>query len=349
MKMDSVSTVTLGQVARTAISEIQSQLKSVQEELTTGKHDDLGLEVGSQSARVTALRREFERLNNISTGNGMANLRLEISQNALGQMSETAQNVRAALVAMDGQASGRTGIVEEARAALASLMEQVNVTANGAYVFAGVNSDAKPLEDYLSNPPSAARLAVVNAFTTEFGVAPGDPAAANIDPNDMAAFLSGGYDAEFSDANWSANWSSAADKNVRTRITSTALVETSANANEAAFRDLAKAYASIIEFGESDISDAAFEKVVGAATSTLSDAIGGVSNVQAKLGATQERIKQADVMLEQQRNLISGGITNLEDVDPYEASMRATELMTHLETTYALTARLQRLALVNYL
>ena len=51
-------------------------------------------------------------------------------------------------------------------------------------------------------------------------------------------------------------------------------------------------------------------------------------NVQAKLGATQERIKQADVMLEQQRNLISGGITNLEDVDPYEASMRATELMT---------------------
>ena len=52
MKMDSVSTVTLGQVARTAISEIQSQLKSVQEELTTGKHDDLGLEVGLSGRAV---------------------------------------------------------------------------------------------------------------------------------------------------------------------------------------------------------------------------------------------------------------------------------------------------------
>ena len=62
-------------------------------------------------------------------------------------------------------------------------MEQVNVTANGAYVFAGVNSDAKPLEDYLSKPAfgcTIGRGERIHDGNSAF--APGDPAAANIDP-----------------------------------------------------------------------------------------------------------------------------------------------------------------------
>jgi flagellar hook-associated protein 3 FlgL len=42
-------------------------------------------------------------------------------------------------------------------------------------------------------------------------------------------------------------------------------------------------------------------------------------------------------------------IGKLEGVDPYEASTRLSQLMTQVETAYAMTARVQKLSLLNYL
>ena len=50
-----------------------------------------------------------------------------------------------------------------------------------------------------------------------------------------------------------------------------------------------------------------------------------------------------------QIDIIATHIGALEAVDPYEASTRVSTLMTQIETSYALTARIQRLSLLNYL
>jgi flagellar hook-associated protein 3 FlgL len=42
-------------------------------------------------------------------------------------------------------------------------------------------------------------------------------------------------------------------------------------------------------------------------------------------------------------------IQKLEGADPYEASTRVSTLMTQIETSYALTARIQQLSLAKYL
>jgi flagellar hook-associated protein 3 FlgL len=39
----------------------------------------------------------------------------------------------------------------------------------------------------------------------------------------------------------------------------------------------------------------------------------------------------------------------LEGVDPYEASSRLSALMNQIETAYAMTGRIQKLSLLNYL
>ena len=60
----------------------------------------------------------------------------------------------------------------------------VNTSFNGEYVFAGVNTDVKPLGDYdaAGNP---ARAAVLQSFQDYFGFPTTDPQVASISAADM--------------------------------------------------------------------------------------------------------------------------------------------------------------------
>ena len=50
-----------------------------------------------------------------------------------------------------------------------------------------------------------------------------------------------------------------------------------------------------------------------------------------------------------QSDIMTNHVDALEGVDPYEASTRLSALMTQIETAYAMTARIQKLTLLNYL
>ena len=50
-----------------------------------------------------------------------------------------------------------------------------------------------------------------------------------------------------------------------------------------------------------------------------------------------------------QIDLFERNILDMEGVDPYEVSNRVTALLTQIETSYALTARIQQLSLLKYL
>jgi flagellar hook-associated protein 3 FlgL len=349
MKAGTVSTLSMGQAARSGIAEAQRNLGIAERELASGRHADLGIAQGHRAGQVMALRREHDRLAAISGANAVATLRLDVSQDVLGRVAEQAQSMLATLLVGRTEGATRRIIVEEARAAFEGLTGNLNTAVNGAHIFAGVNTDARPLESYFASPVTAARTAVHASFEATFGFPSGSPLASSLTPAQVTAYVDGAFAAEFAPANWEANWSSASDRNVRSRINSSALVETSANANEAAFRELAQIYIALAEIGDSPISDAAFDEVARGAVVKLGTAIRGVADIQGRLGVTQQRIEQADRLLEKQRDLITGGISDLEDVDPFEASVRATQLITQLEVTYALTARLQRLSLLNSL
>lgn len=50
-----------------------------------------------------------------------------------------------------------------------------------------------------------------------------------------------------------------------------------------------------------------------------------------------------------QIDLFNRHIVDLEGVDPYEAANRVNDLLTHIQTSFALTARIQQLSLLNFL
>ena len=65
----------------------------------------------------------------------------------------------------------------------------------------------------------------------------------------MQTFLDTTFDAEFASPAWNANWSTASDQTMRSRISTTEIVDTSVSANEPAFRKLAMAYTMLSDLG----------------------------------------------------------------------------------------------------
>jgi len=71
--------------------------------------------------------------------------------------------------------------------------------------------------------------------------------------------------------------------------------------------------------------------------------------MQATLGDAHEHVRLANQNMSIQIDMITTHINSLEAVDPAEASTRVSMLLTQMETAYALTARIQKLSILNYL
>lgn len=348
MKTSSVSTSAIAEAMRLSMAKLQSQLADAQKEVSTGRYADVGLALGNKTGQSVSLRQEMARLQSIIDSNGTVATRLDATQSALQSAAGSAQDFINQLV------SARTGSVQssvqgEAQSGLNSLISTLNTQIDGAYLFAGINADAKPVASYDQNPPSANKQAVDAAFTAAFGFSQSDPQAANISSDDMQNFLDTSFADLFKDPAWKSNWSQASDQNVRSRVSSSELIETSANANADPIRKLVSAYTMVADLGTSNLNQAAFQKVVDQASKLTSEAMQGLTTMQADLGTVQQRVTDANSRMSTQKDIITNHVGALEGVDPYEASTRLTALMNQVETAYAMTARIQKLTILNYL
>jgi flagellar hook-associated protein 3 FlgL len=67
------------------------------------------------------------------------------------------------------------------------------------------------------------------------------------------------------------------------------------------------------------------------------------------IGSIQQRVTGATDKLKIQHDILNEQIVAMENVDPTEASVRVSTLQNQIETALALTARLQKISLINYL
>ena len=347
MKTTFTSTAAISEATRLTMARLQSQLSDAQKEVSTGRHADVGLALGSRTGQTVSLRQEQTRLQAMMDSNSIVSTRLDASQSTLANIASGAQSFLNQLTAAPNSTI-QSILRTEATSSLSSLIGSLNTQVNGAYLFAGINADVKPVTDYYE-AASPNRQAVVNAFTTAFGFPPTDPQVANISATAMETFLDGPFANLFTDTSWKANWSSASDQDVRSRISTTELIDTSTNANDESFRKLASAYTMLADLGTASLSKTAFQKVVDKATSLTSEAIHGLTDLQVSLGDAQKRVSDANDRMSLQSDIMTTHIGALEGIDPYEASSRLSELMTQVETAYAITARIQKLSLLNYL
>jgi flagellar hook-associated protein 3 FlgL len=343
------STTALNSANRLNVLRLQQQLLEAEQEAVTERRFDIGRDLGARTSETVSLRQQFASFTALVDTNGLVQTRLDTSQTVLNDMTAVAQDfIDALLVARDAE-GGATAAQQTAQASLISLQSGLNTTIGGEQIFAGINTSAEPLANYFSTPTSAARTAVNNAFLGTFGTTQSDPNNVNITASAMQNFLDTTFASLFGPTDWSANWSSASDQNVISRISTTEEVVSSANANESPFRKLAQAYTMVADLGVENLNSETFAAIVDTATRLAGEAIQEVTTIQARLGTSAQRVEMSNTKLAAQQNVLNTQIGNLEGVDPFEAATRVTTLFTQLQSAYALTARVQQLTILNYL
>jgi flagellar hook-associated protein 3 FlgL len=344
-----ISTTSLSDETRRSIARLQASLVNAQKELASGRHADVGVTLGASTGITVSMRQDLNQIRAIKDTNNIVLTRMQASQAALQSISTKTQDFLSALVGAQSASTSPETIVQEAQAGMQTLQDQLNSSLDGQFLFSGINSDVKPMEDYFSNPTPASRQAVIDAFTAKFGMSPTDPTVASISAADMKDFLDNEFANLFSDVGWGNSWSAASDKAVTNRISRTEVATTSTTANDPTFRNLTAAFAMVAGLGFANLNASVQQVIVQQATALVGNATSGLTKVQSFLGVTQQRVADANDQIDTQVDFLTKSIDNLESVDPTVVTMQISTLTTQLEAAYSLTNRLNNLSLMDYL
>lgn len=350
-----VSTLAVSSALRSNLMRSQADMAGANKEMVTGRYADVGLSIGVRTGQTVGLRNQHDQLKSIITTNGIVGGRVDVTQKAMDGLVETAQQFLSKLISVRDGETGPEVLASEAENNLQTLVGTLNRSSSGQFIFAGIDTQNRPVTDYFA-AGAASKQAIDDAFFAAFGVSQDDPAAANITDADMKAFLQGAFAAEFADPagpppatqGWQ-NWSTASSQNISSRISTTEVAEVSTNANEQHFRDAAKAYTMVLDLGSTKLNRNAFRAIVDEAIVAVSGAIRGLIGDKAQLGTSQERVAASTERLTIQRDILAKQITGFEGVDSIEASTRVTQLETQLDMALALTARMQKLSILNWM
>jgi flagellar hook-associated protein 3 FlgL len=348
MKTTFISSQAVSNAMRYQVLSMQQELAKAQTEVTTGKLADPGVTLGSRTGQAVSLSRDVDRLNGLVDSNNLISTRLTATQDALGQINDLTQTFLSALTADKGSGVASTVTQEAAQTALSSVTSILNTSVNGEYLFAGINTDVQPISD-VGADGSLAKQALDTAFQTHFGFPPSDPAAANITAADMNNFVDQLVADQTTDPEWTNNWSKATDQPITSRISLNETAETSVSANSVGTKKFMLAAAMVSNFMQGNLSEGARDALVDKASDLITDSLTDSASQQAKLGLTQNKVSSATDRIKAQVDLFQRNLIDLEGVDPYEASTKITSLLGQIETSYALTARMQQLSLVNFL
>jgi flagellar hook-associated protein 3 FlgL len=336
---------------RLTVASAQKEMVKLQEETVTGRHSDVGAVLGAKTARTLNLHRDLQRMESLKSTNALTTQRLAASQEALGLMSEAANSAMEVMIALSGITSADQ--LQLASKTLGSTLQTFTSAANtsfsGEYLFAGINSDVVPLNDYFAESPvSDAKAAFDFAFNAHFGFPQTDAAVASITPGDMAFFIDT-LEGSFTGADWETDWSNASSENMQSRVSTSETVQSSTNVNTSGMRYMALGMVMGKELLALGISDAARKVVSDRSIEFMGLAISGIDGERSILGVSEARVTQANNSLNAQISILSTSINDMEGIDTYEAATRVTTLESQLSLAYTLTSRIQNLSLLNYL
>lgn len=345
MKISFVSNQAVSKALGYQLSRLHRDMMQAQQEVSSGKYADVGLALGARTGQAVALGRDIERLEGLQVSNSLISARIDATMISVDRLTKQADAFMSALTV---SAENSVEVLRAtAKATLETLTSVLNTSHNGEYIFAGVNTDIPPITDYYA--ADAANKAKFNeAFEDHFGYPQSDPQAAAITADEMSAFLEDIVEPLFFGAGWT-DWSRATDHGITNRIGLNETAETTLTANMDGVRRLAMAATIVSDLLEAPLNDAARDVVITRARDLVSGSVTEINQSAAGLGLVENRIEAANQRMDMQVDIFKLSLGNLQNVDTYEASTRISTLLAQIETSYALTSRIQKLSLLNYL
>jgi flagellar hook-associated protein 3 FlgL len=346
MMTTSISSNYLATALLPSIAQTQSTLAADGVEESTGQYANIGLQLGDQSGYELSLKNENELLQTLTTSNSLVTTNLTTAQDALNSILTSAQSAQSAMTTWTSESTASPSTLQITGVdGLQGLIATANTTSNGSYVFGGDNTSVAPMNAYTTVTND-----VSQAFQSYFGFAPTAAASSSVTATQMQSFFSStDYTNLFSPAGWAANWSNASSVNTNAQIAPGQTIDTSTNANQPGFQQLAQGYALLAVFGGSDLSSAAQQLVASNATSLITQGVSSTTTTEASVGASLSQVSSATSSMASQMTILQTQIGNLDNVNSTTVATQLNTLSTQLQTAYELTAQLQRLSLAQYL
>ncbi|MGR3465963.1 flagellin [Limimaricola sp.] len=344
--MNSMATLQGSLASRRNIADLSQRLDSAGREVSTGKHADMYRTLGPRSAEALAVRSQLARIDGFTQSNGALSRRLEAGEGALSDIRASAQGVIEAALQSGGSGQVTGTLQASAQAALDQIIGIANRTHVGEALFSGIDSDRAPLQPFDEVNPRSGQSPrqMVDAV---IGAGPADAADAEAIADALAAVFAPGT-GDYEDSFYNGTAAAVPDR-LMARIDENETIAHGVQANDPGFTELLRGLSMLAATDVSQFADpAAGQAWLDRAVEAMNGGNAKLLQAETKLGAQQARL---DTVMEShavKRDLYSGQSNAIENVDPYEAATRLTELQTQLEASYMVTSRLSKLSFLNY-
>lgn len=332
----------IGDLARaTALRQanvlLKLRLNTLTGEATTGVRSDIPAALNGNLGPLAQIETRLTSLAAWRQNAAGASAELSGLQEALGAIQDITSEMGPVLSSAAGSADTATLDLRsgQAGADLRAVAGFINVDMGGRYLMAGAAIRSAPIVD-----PG-------QILTTARTLVAGQPATA-----DVVAAVDAWLDAPpgaggFADAHLQGALGGPAAVEVGAETT----IANPVTALDPALRDTLKGLVLAALAGDAGLGYTRQQKadLMAAAGQRLSGGNHQLTLLRASVGLAQETVDQADTRNGAQQTALSLARSNLVAADPYETASALTQTEGTLQTLYALTARLSRLSLTDYL
>ena len=334
-----MTTVQMGDLAqsyqlRSENARLKREVSVLTEELASGRVSDLAAKVSADLTPITGIAHDLSRLDGYKTALTETRLITDSVQAALQTAQDMSEDLYGGLIlagsANDPNGARAAGIDAEEK--FAALVGTLRTQAGGRSLFAGIATDQPALA------PAEDILAALKAATSGLTSASDVIAAVDI------WFGPGG---DFETVGYTGSTTPLAAVAVSRDISVTSDI----TALDPRIRDLLQATALGALVGDGVLNGSPSEQVALAAESgaQLLAVQTNLATLRAEVGAKQNTLSRAEQVNDTARHALELARAQIISIDPYEKATQLETTQTQLEALYAMTARISRLSLTDFL
>ncbi|AMC13385.1 flagellar hook-associated family protein [Liberibacter crescens] len=355
MKTTDISMLSLHKRASSFMKETSNKINKSYKEIITEQHADFGTKLGMRAAETLEMRQEIDCIKSFLNNNALTETRLDLSQKALENMATTAQDILNTVSVASGNSnpSMLEVVINTVKDGLSSFTGSANTSANGKYIFSGINSGVEPLKDYFSKDSLAKKAfdSALKKFLEDNNIKGinGETEPSAMNGAQMLDFINQLEKSFADDKYWSENWSNASSKNIYSRINKFEYREVSTNVNVDAVRKFSLLSVLSVELLKKDLGKEALNIINEKVVSYAGQVVGGINEQRSNLGFMQSRIHKTNMVLNNQQEVLQKYFSQLVGVNRDELSVNLQEEIMRLDLSYSMTAKLLKLSIANYL
>ncbi|MBM3605207.1 MAG: hypothetical protein FJX25_10775 [Alphaproteobacteria bacterium] len=333
---------TIGDQARafamqSASNRLKTTMSTLTQEMASGEVADLGLRLQGNTRALNEIENRIGVTRQLQRNASEAAIQLQAMQDMFGAVRTTTEDLRNALIS-DTFADSRVQMMVRG-IGIGQTFEAVVQHLNGAnsnrFLLSGQASTVAPLSSPTVMLDALEALTAGMTSATEVATAISDWFDA---PAGAGGFLDTAYHGTL-------------DANVQIPISEGIAVNVGTTAASPAVRDLLKGIASIAILSRNVLAGNPEEtrQLMSQAGMTLMNADMSVVGEMSRIGLSQQITERAQSANTASLYTLERGRNDIRRADPYETATALAEVQAQLDSHFAVTARLSKLRLVDYL